>query len=270
MMNNETIDEINPPSPPELPPIPDLNSKPGYREIFEGLLRSPQQLVPLLERSGNRIPIKLAVIALSSFLLFGFVLGCFAKHEQLWAAPLKMVGGMAFASLICFPSLYVFSTLAGGRFSPRLLFTCLTGSLALMGLLLLGFAPAVWIFVESTNSLGFMGFLSLFAWLISLMFGFRFLMTCNRLNGATQASPIVLWSMVFIVVTLQLSTSLRPILGRSDRFLQLEEKRFFLQHWFQTMDQDLVQKTENKQQRNGSVETSPESTNGSRNPFTEE
>lgn len=264
---NEITEETTATVPPQLPPMSDRPL--GYREIFEGLLRSPANLLPELERSGNRVPGKLALIAALSFLVFGFVLGCFAKQEQLWAAPLKMLGGMTFASLICFPSLYVFSTIAGGRFSPRLLMTCLTGSLALMGLLLLGFAPAVWIFVESTNSFGFMGFLSLVVWLISQLFALRFLSVCHRHQGATQTSPIVLWSLVFIVVTLQLSTSLRPILGRSDRLLQLDEKRFFLQHWFLTMDQNLDDK--NVTEASESREAESSSRNGtSRNPFTEE
>jgi hypothetical protein len=94
------------------------------------------------------------VMALVSFLLFGFVLGCFAKHEQLWAAPVKIVAGLLFSGVICFPSFYIFSTLAGARVSISQLAACLAGALALAGLLLLEFAPAVWIFAESTTSTG--------------------------------------------------------------------------------------------------------------------
>ena len=80
-------------------------------------------------------------MAIVSILLFGFVLGCFAKHEQLWAAPAKITAGLIFSGLICFPSLYIFATLAGARVSISQLAACLAGALALAGLLLLGFAP---------------------------------------------------------------------------------------------------------------------------------
>lgn len=253
----------------------EFSSNPSYRDIFEGLLRHPKELARALETSGMRVPLRLSLIALLSFLVYGLILGCFAKHEQFWAAPVKISAGMLFASLICFPSLYVFSTLAGGKFSPKLLCTYLTGSLALMGLLLLGFAPAVWIFAESTNSLGFMGFLALLAWMISFGFAIRFLRVSSTAQGATQSGPMIVWAIVFCLVTLQLSTSLRPILGRSEHFLQLNEKRFFLQHWLESMPLTLEETAENTtSSRNGtSVEpargadpTIPES---SSNPFLE-
>jgi len=40
------------------------------------------------------------------------------------------------------------------------------------------------------------------------------------------------------VVTLQLTTTLRPILGRSDDLLT-NEKKFFLEHWSDTMGETL-------------------------------
>lgn len=35
---------------------------------------------------------------------------------------------------------------------------------------------------------------------------------------------------IFTVVTLQMATSLRPLIGTAETFLP-QEKRFFLQHW---------------------------------------
>jgi hypothetical protein len=109
---------------------------------------------------------------------------------------------------------------------------------ALSGLLLLGFAPAVWIFTQATNSFGFMGFLALVPWLVALFFGARFLFHAARATGATGFGPVRLWGAIFLVVTLQMTTSLRPILGTSDKFLT-NEKLFFLQHWGNSIDKDL-------------------------------
>ena len=260
---------------PTLPPVMQstnvdlpFSDNPSLREIFEGLLRRPKELVPVLERCGGQVALRLAGIALISLSAFGFVLGCFARHEQLWAAPVKIIMGMIFASLICYPSLYIFSTLAGSRFSPRLLAVCLTGAMALMGLLLLGFAPAVWIFVESSSSFGFIGFLTLAVWVISIFFGIRFLINCARQQGSTQSGPLTLWAMVFILVTLQLSTSLRPILGRSDKFLTLDEKKFFLQHWYDSADASLS--NTNKPEGTPAIHgANVDATNSSVNPYSE-
>jgi hypothetical protein len=213
-------------------PIP---NQPGLRDLFEALLRRPRELARVFDGAAfGGILAKLLGIASVSLLVFGFVLGCFSRHEQLWLAPVKVLVGMLFAALICYPSLYVFSTLAGARFSPKSLLLCLTGSLALGGMLLLGLAPALWIFVESTSSFGFIGFLALLAWIVAMFFSLRFIKHCADASGKVSSGPVLVWSALFLLVTLQLSTTLRPLLGRSDKWIQVEEKRFFLEHWMNT------------------------------------
>jgi hypothetical protein len=120
--------------------------------------------------------------------------------------------------------------IGGALLAPKQLLILVVSGLTMAGLLLLGFAPAIWIFAESTNSYGFMGFLGIGAWLIALLFGLRFLKTACFAAGATQSSPMVIWGFVFVLVTLQMTTSLRPILGRSEHAFT-QEKKFFLQHW---------------------------------------
>jgi hypothetical protein len=243
-MNQE---EQTPPPPAhpaaQPPPLePPLADNPDLKSLFEALLRRPRVLVSHLADGGRGATSKFGLMALVSFLLFGFVLGCFAKHDQLWAAPLKIVGGLMFAGVICFPSLTIFATLAGARINIAQLAACFAGSLALAGLLLLGFAPAVWIFAESTDSFGFMGVLALGAWSVALYFSLRFLKAAVFATGGTQRGPLMVWSVVFLLVTLQMTTSLRPILGRSENFLS-HEKKFFLQHWGETFDRTLPPST---------------------------
>jgi len=243
---NETTPDPTPnpspvtnPPPPEPPPLdPPLPDQPDFRTLFESLLRRPAALVDRLAEPGHRAIGKLVLLAAVSAIVFGAVLGTFAMHEQLWAAPLKITAGLAIATLICFPSLYIFASLAGARISVGHLAACLTGAIALAGLLLLGFAPAVWIFTQSTDSLGFMGFLALATWAISLGFGLGFLHRALKAARATRGGPFAIWAAIFALVTLQMSTSLRPILGRSDQ-LFTTEKRFFLQHWTETANEFL-------------------------------
>lgn len=260
-MNPPEIQNTAQPPPHEAP----LPAKLDLKTLFEALLRRPQALVARLAEPDHGATGRFALMAIVSLALFGFVLGCFAKHEQLWAAPAKVTAGLIFAGMICFPSLYIFATLAGGRVSIPQLAACLAGALALAGLLLLGFAPAVWIFAESTDSFGFMGSLAIGSWIIAVFFALRFLKSAIFATGGTQKGPLAIWSIVFLLVTLQMTTSLRPILGRSDRFLT-HEKKFFLEHWFGTMDQSLKPKPVAKVPE---AATAPSPSNGGRNPFNE-
>lgn len=234
--NNDTQTTMNPATPPPLAgkvhePLPEI---PTIRDLFEALLRRPVELATHKACGESGTLGRFGLIALGSILVFGFVLGTFAYGNQLWAAPLKLGGGLLFAGLICFPSLYIFSSLAGLNASAARMGGLLAGMLALAGLLLLGFAPALWIFAQGTASFGFMGFLSIASWLVALAFSYRFLRLALRVTGATQSAPLVIWISIFLLVTLQLSTSLRPILGKSDRLLT-SEKKFFLHHWGETI-----------------------------------
>ena len=67
------------------------------------------------------------------------------------------------------------------------------------------------------------------------------------------------------LLALQMTTSLRPILRRSNLLLT-QEKKFFLQHWFETLDQSLKPQLAAK-----APETRGEtrSSSGGRNPFHE-
>lgn len=252
-------DSSTTPPPPIEAPLPENLD---FKTLFEALLRRPAALVTRLENSNHGATWKFALIAIISLLLFGLVLGCFAKNEQLWAAPLKVTAGLIFSGLICFPSLYIFATLAGARIMISQLAACLAGALALAGLLLLGFAPAVWIFAESTDSLGFMGLLAIGSWLVAVSFALRFLKSAIHATGGSQKGPLVIWSIVFLLVTLQMTTSLRPILGRS-KVVLTHEKKFFVQHWFDTMGKSL-------KQANATPTTEAAPTDGTRNPFYQE
>ncbi len=45
--------------------------------------------------------------------------------------------------------------------------------------------------------------------------------------------------MIFVLVVLQMTTALRPIVGQAEAFLP-QEKRFFLSHWLDSMKADQV------------------------------
>ncbi|MEO1835547.1 MAG: hypothetical protein ABGZ49_08645, partial [Akkermansiaceae bacterium] len=112
------------------------------------LLKRPLSLIYSLEtdEDGRQILLRLLLISIASLVIFGLVVGTFSWQEQIWAAPLKIVSGLLFSGLICLPSLYIFACLGGLDAKFRTIVGVLCGLIALSGLLLVGFAPVVWLF----------------------------------------------------------------------------------------------------------------------------
>jgi hypothetical protein len=229
-----------PPLPPGETPVPSPAEPPApVRSLFgaiEALVRRPDSIPQVLAEAGvGRVLAWMLAVILGCGLIYGFIIGTFSGHEQLWRAPIKFTGGLLFAGAICLPSLYVLSCLGGSRASLSEVSGMLGGMLALMTLLLLSFAPVAWVFSQSTESLTAMGFLHLVLGAVGLLFGLRLLVRgLQQFRARTQAG-LAAWMGIFVLVVLQMTTALRPLIGRSDTFLPTE-KRFFLQHWGDCID----------------------------------
>lgn len=231
---NEPESTTPPPLPDEKPLAPDAS----FSTVFEGLLKQPLSVIKTIHKGnhqGNLI-LKLLGLTLAGFLIFGFTLGSFSFGTQLWAAPLKTVLGIIFASIICLPSLYIFTALTGTSLRLPEIVQGLAASLALTAALLLGFTPVLWVFSQSTTSEVFFGFLVILAWVIAVAFGTGFLLKMLNQSDTEKKNPVRIWVGIFLLVTLQMSTTLRPLIGTSDH-LFTTEKRFFLEHWMNQMDQ---------------------------------
>ena len=227
---------------PSTPPAPHASAHRWAPEPFDGpvnvgsvienLLKYPGRVLHALGSGGKGVSRILLICSLVCLAVFGLLLGSFTGGTQLWAAPLKVSAGTLVAMLICLPSLYIFSALAGVNARLSQIFGVLIAAVTLTSLLLLGFAPVLWIFSQSSESLPFMGFLALVFWLIALVFGLRMLLAVSIMQMAQSVSYIKVWLAIFIVVTLQMSTALRPIIGKADTLLPTE-KQFFIQHWLE-------------------------------------
>lgn len=226
---------MNPPSIPnkvdESPTAPEVEVT-SFGTAIEALLRNPLALLRALPKNPGLL-LPMAGLALISAAIFGFVFGTFSGGAQFWAAPLKVGGGLALAAAICFPSLYIFSCLANSPLRLAGLAGAYICFLALLGLLLIAFAPILWIFTQSSNSIPFVGGLGLVVWLLSFILAAGLL---RKLTSAGHASwQVQLWLLIFLTVTLQMSTALRPLLSESEHFLP-QEKKFFLTHWIDSID----------------------------------
>lgn len=261
-MNPDTSSEATGiPAPP--PPVPGpLPEDAPLGSLFEALLKRPASVVASLLKNGG-ITRKLLLIALAGMVVFGLVIGSFSGGVQWWAAPLKLAGGLLLAGLMCLPSLYVLSCLGGADVRFSSMAGLLTGALSLTGLLLIAFAPVLWVFSQSTSSIGFMGFLTIAIWGIALFFGIGLLRRGAKLMGMTDGVQLHLWTAIFCFVTFQMSTALRPIIGTADTLLP-GEKKFFLQHWGESLNDKSYLAGKPAKIETPASETQPEASRGSR------
>ncbi len=220
-------------------PVTPMPASPGLVTTFETLLKAPVSLVVALLKGDDagRIMRNLIITAIACLVVFGAIVGTYSMGTQLWAAPLKITLGMLAAGLICLPSLYIFACLNGLDLKLASAAGVLFATICMTALLLLGFTPVVWIFSQSTESLAFMGALAIAFWLISAYFGFGVILKTAQHLGLEQRSHLIVWMGIFVLVVLQMTTSLRPIVGESEQFLS-SEKKFFLTHWSEQLNEE--------------------------------
>jgi hypothetical protein len=236
-MNIPTTPPHLPPQiPPSPPPPPGEN--PEEREpisnaitAVEAILRQPRRVLYQLRQPGAGSLFRwMLLAAVICSLVYGVVVGAFSMEEQLWAAPVKIAGGLLVSALICLPSLYIFACLSGSRAGLAEIFGLICGLLLLVSILLIGFAPVAWLFSQSTKSANWMGTLHLVFWGIATIFGLRFVKAGFSHSQARSNAGLNTWVVIFVLVGLQMTTALRPLVGRSNTFLPAE-KKFFLDYW---------------------------------------
>lgn len=240
------MDNLNPTGaavPPRIPPAyypdpPPPGDAPEERvpipnaiAAIETILRQPRRVMYHLGQPGaGKLIAAMLVVSVACALVYGVVVGSFSAGTQLWAAPVKIAGGMLFAVVICLPSLYIFACLSGSQAGFIQICGLVVGLVMLMTLLLIGFAPVAWLFSQSTASLVWMGVLHLLFWFIATAFGLRFLQSGFALTRARSLAGMRTWVIIFVLVVVQLTTALRPLIGTAETLMPTE-KKFFLAHW---------------------------------------
>jgi len=227
---------------PSLPPPPQTAADGAFSPDFSGvlatLLKNPAELLRALG-GGRPGPILLRLVLAIAICgaVYGLVMGSLSGGVQLWAAPAKLVAGLFASILLCLPSLHIFLCLNGADLRAAQVTGALLGMVALITLLLVGFAPVAWIFSQSTDSLAVMGLLHLLFWVIGLWFGVRLiqgLAACANDSGPASLGHLKVWIVIFVLVSLQMSSALRPLIGTAPTLLP-SEKRFFVQHWVENL-----------------------------------
>lgn len=201
--------------------------------VADALLKAPGRVLATL-RSTPGAELHLVAIALATLAVTGVVAATFSGGAQLLIVPLKLTLGTLVCAAVCLPSLHVFSCLSGAEQSVRQTAGALLMGVALMGILLVGFAPVLWIFGQATRSVALMGALHLGFFLVSVGFGLGLSRRALRAMNRAPVRASGLWSVMFVCVLLQMATTLRPLVGPFEGVL-FHDRMFFLAHWAEAL-----------------------------------
>lgn len=234
---NECHDPVEPTPRVEPPPLPAAGTpapaaEETPRTVVSALLRCPHGLAAEWRPSrATRLVGWLVLLATFTLGGYGALMGSFSGGHQLWLVPLKVLGGLLVSCLLCLPSLYIFVCLGGGNVPFGRVAGALLQGVALAGILMAGFAPVAWVFAQSTYSAAFMGFLHLLFWIASLRFALRLLAGVLAFENGQRVRSLFTWGLVFILVTLQMTTTLRPLVGDFPG-LHLAPRQCFAAYWW--------------------------------------
>ena len=249
---------LKPPcAPPQTPPrdsaagaeerdfkTPDVEDAPQPRmhgNIVGLLLKSPRSAALTIMDSANIAAesAKMLGAAALCYAAFGLATGFFGGWQvaltALWKAPLIALCSL----LLSFPSLYVFTAVSGSPMALGRAFAFGSACLAMMGLLLVGLAPVAWLFAASTESLGFVVVMALVFWGVALPFVTRFMQRACEAGLLQRNEGLKVWFVIFLVVTLQMITVMRPILTlpKEGQGIVASGKMFFLRHFSESFDE---------------------------------
>lgn len=156
---------------------------------------------------------------------FGFALGTYAGLGEAFLAAWKLPLVVLLTVLITLPSLAILIPLTGGEFSLRRAVDIALSTTAYLGALLLALAPVMWLFAASSWYLAWSVVVSVGLVLVSLLVAGYRMMT----HFATVRKALILWMLLLIPVSLQMATTLRPIV--TPKAPAGPQRMFFLQHF---------------------------------------
>ena len=109
------MNEQNPSIPPRIPPVAppekvvQLGDDPAERipitnfvAAIDAILRHPRRVIfQLRQPIAGKLIAQMLFVALGCSLVYGVLAGTFSGGTQLWAAPVKIAGGLMVSAMIC-------------------------------------------------------------------------------------------------------------------------------------------------------------------------
>jgi hypothetical protein len=214
-----------------------------YFSVVMYLLRERQQFLEDI-REGVKLKSKIFGLLIAStvfFAIYGAILGASSTWMQSLVSAVKLPALYLLTLIICFPTLYFFNVMFGSKRTFEQYLTLLMTAMALISVLLFGFAPvSLFFLISSTNYTFFLllnvaimavtGFLG-----VSFIYqGMHFLSEQDAEGKDIRINILRFWLGLYGFVGSQLAWTLRPFLGSPGMAFQLfrnRESNFYLSVW---------------------------------------
>ena len=226
-----------PPAPPLPPPGPRGSGLGGRVALIEWLLKHRDHLFHeiMAGRNLGRYVADALLVTIAGTLFYGFVVGISVGGWQILYDPVKLPWVLVFTLLLCLPSLYVFACYVGSRLA--LLQVCalaFTGT-AVVGTILIGFAPITWFFMfTAPDSHHFAVLINVAVFALAGFFGVQFMRrgihALHREASERQAVERVMnwWMVLYALVGAQMAWLLRPYFTATEVFIRPRAGNFFV------------------------------------------
>jgi len=179
----------------------------------------------------------LLLLSLGGAALYGFGAGCFVDWQVALVDAGKACGIVLFSYLLCLPTLYVFTSIAGCKVGFARIALIGLVALAGVGCVLAALAPVLWLFAVSTESAAVFVLLAFALIAVAVALGARTLSSAVKANAVCNKSGLSVWFVVLLIVALQAITLVRPMLSPIGTARNPDGKCFFLSHFYSSMNE---------------------------------
>ncbi len=195
--------------------------------IMPDFLRDPDAFFHSIQRDENvrSKAVSLGLVALFSFMIYGFMLGLAKNPLQAFSSSIKVPVLFLSSMLFCLPALYFFSlALLGTPLKMMQVLTVVLSGISVTAFLLLGLAPITLFFVLTSGNYEFFQLLAVIFVGISACIGVYFLWRGMTLVEPTRTDALnvlgkrilFLWVLVYGFVGTQMTWRLSPFVGKPE------------------------------------------------------
>jgi hypothetical protein len=215
----------------------------NYFSAVISLLRDRSEFLEEIHNSV-KLKSKISALMISSFCFFavyGAIIGAFHSPLQMLSSAIKLPALYLITLLICLPTLYIFNVLFGARQTIAQHFTYLLTAVAVIAILLCGFAPVTLFFLITVNDYHFFLLLNVAILGLTGILGVSFLYQVMKPIASDDTSDSVkirtsilrFWLVLYGFVGSQLGWTLRPFFGSPGQFelFRAREGSFFSGVW---------------------------------------
>ena len=214
-----------------------------YFSVVMYLLRERKQFLEEI-REGVKLKSKIFGLLISStvfFAIYGAILGASSTWMQCLVSAIKLPALYLLTLIICFPTLYFFNVMFGSKRTFEQYLALLMTSMAMISILMFGFAPVSLFFLLSTSDYNFFLLLNVAIMAITGFLGISFFYQGMQLLSEEDAEGkeirlniLRFWLGLYAFVGTQLGWTLRPFFGSSGKVFELFRNRgsnFYLSIW---------------------------------------